>query len=74
MSQDVFTQNLSDTKPPRSIEGIRLLVEYRSELQNDLVEFLLTLQPDKLGIWATGEWDSCIPKKSEAREKLKKSF
>lgn len=72
VSQDVFTQNLSDTKPPRSIEGIRLLVEYRSELQNDLVEFLLTLQPDKLGIWATGEWDSCIPKKSEAREKLKK--
>mgnify|MGYP001249963439 CR=1 FL=1 len=74
VSQDVFTSNLSENQTPKSIEGIRCVVEFRSELQTDLVEFLLTLPLDKLGIWATGGWDSCIPKTSEARGLLKQFF
>lgn len=70
VSQDVFTRDLSESQPPKSIEGIRCLVEYRSELQEDLVDFLLTLPFDKLGIWAVGGWDSCIPKTSNVRSKL----
>lgn len=74
VSQDVFTSNLSETQTPKSIEGIRCLVEFRSELQTDLVEFLLTLPFDKLGMWATGGWDSCIPKTSGVRGTLKQFF
>ncbi len=74
VSQDVFTRNLSEIKPPKSIEGIRCLVEFRPELQDDLTDFLLTLPLDKLGVWATGDWDSCIPKTSNARGKLKQFF
>lgn len=74
VSQDVFTQNFSEIQTPKSIEGIRCLVEFRPELQNDLVDFLLTLPYDKLGMWATGGWDSCIPKTSDARGKLKQFF
>lgn len=74
VSQDLFTRNLSETQTPKSIEGIRCLVEFRPELQDDLVDFLLTLPFDKLGMWATGGWDSCIPKTSEVRGKLKQFF
>lgn len=74
VSQDVFMRNLSENQTPKSIEGIRCLVEFRPELQEDLVDFLLTLQFDKLGVWATGGWDSCIPKTSNVRDKLKQFF
>lgn len=74
VSQDAFIQNVSEAKPPKIIEGVRKLVEFRPELQDDLAEFLLTLPFDKLGIWATGGWDACIPKKSMARSKLNQYF
>lgn len=74
VSQDVFVRDLSESQPPKSIEGIRCLVEYHSELQEDLVDFLLTLPFDKLGIWAVGGWDSCIPKTSNVRDKLRLFF
>lgn len=74
VSQDLFTRNLSENQTPKSVEGIRCLVEFRPELQDDLVEFLLTLPSDKLGIWATGGWDACIPKTSHVRDKLKQFF
>ena len=74
VSQDVFVRDLSESQPPKSIEGIRCLVEYHSELQEDLVDFLLTLPFDKLGIWAVGGWDSCIPKTSNVRDKLSLFF
>lgn len=73
-SQDAFTKNLTESKPIKQIEGIRCLVEYRPELQEDLVGFLLTLPVDKLGIWATGGWDACIPKTSPVRQKLNQFF
>lgn len=74
VSQDLFTRNLSENQAPKGIEGIRCLVEFRTELQDDLVEFLLTLPAATLGMWATGGWDSCIPKTAEVRGKLKKFF
>lgn len=74
VSQDVFTRDLSASQPPKSIEGIRCLVEYHPELQDDFVDFLLTLPFEKLGIWAVGGWDSCIPKDSNVRQKLKSFF
>ncbi|SHJ57717.1 KAP family P-loop domain-containing protein [Hathewaya proteolytica DSM 3090] len=74
VSQDVFIRDLSDNKPPRSVEGIRCLVEYRPELQDNLVNFLLTLPFNKLGIWAVGGWDSCIPKTSSVRGELNLFF
>lgn len=72
--QDVFICNLSENEPPKSIEGIRILVEYRPELQDDLVELLMTLPFDKLGIWSVGGWDSCISKTSVSRMKLNQFF
>nr|WP_314465150.1 Qat anti-phage system ATPase QatA [uncultured Clostridium sp.] len=72
--QDVFTRNLSKNEPPKSIEGIRVLVEYRPELQGDLVDLLMTLPFDKLGIWSVGGWDACIPRTSDSRIKLKQFF
>lgn len=74
VSQDLFTRNLSENQAPKGIEGIRCLVEFRTELQDDLVEFLLTLPAATLGMWATGGWDSCIPKTAEVRGKLKQFF
>lgn len=56
------------------MEGVRKLVEFRVELQEDLAEFLLTLPFEKLGIWAVGGWDACIPKSSMARSKLNQFF
>ena len=42
--------------------------------KEDLAEFLLTLPFEKLGIWAVGGWDACIPKSSMARSKLNQFF
>lgn len=74
LSQDVFTKNLSDSAPPKSIEGLRRFVEFRQELQEDLASFLLTLPENKLGIWALGEWDACIPQTCSARIKLNQFY
>ena len=64
----------SENKTPKVVEGVRKLVEFRVELQEDLAEFLLTLPFEKLGIWAVGGWDACIPKSSMARSKLNQFF
>lgn len=74
VSQDAFIQNISEAKPPKVMEGIRKLVEFRPELRDDLAEFLLTLPFDKLGVWATGGWDACIPRTSVSRDKLNQFF
>ena len=57
-------------KTPKLVEGLRIFVSYRPELQSNLTEFLLTLPIDKIGIWAVGGWEECIPKASEAKAKL----
>lgn len=74
VSQDIFIRNISENKTPKVVEGVRKLVEFRVELQEDLAEFLLTLPFEKLGIWAVGGWDACIPKSSMARSKLNQFF
>lgn len=62
--------NLSQQKAPKVIDGLRLYVKARTELQDDLVDFLMSLPADKLGMWATGGWEECIPKTSENKSKL----
>lgn len=74
VSQSMFTYDLSAQKAPKIVEGLRVFVKIRTEMQNNLVEFLLTLPLDKLGMWGTGGWDECIPKDSEARTALKDFF
>ena len=74
VSQDIFIRNVSENKTPKVVEGVRKLVEFRVELQEDLAGFLLTLPFEKLGIWAVGGWDACIPKSSMARSKLNQFF
>ena len=71
VTQAVFTCNLSTQKVPKIIEGLRVFVKARPELQNSLVDFLLTLPPDNLGIWAISGWEECIPKDSDAGRKIK---
>ena len=34
------------------------------------MDFLLTLPPDGLGMWAISGWEECIPKESDAGRKL----
>ena len=70
VTQAVFTYNLSTQKVPKIIEGLRVFVKIRTELQNNLVDFLLTLPPDGLGMWAISGWEECIPKESDAGRKL----
>lgn len=70
VTQAVFTYNLSTQKVPKIIEGLRVFVKVRTELQNSLVDFLLTLPPENLGMWAISGWEECIPKESEAGIKL----
>ena len=74
VSQSVFTYDLSSQKAPKIVEGLRVFVKVRTEMQKSLVDFLLTLPFDKLGMWATGGWDECIPKDSQARTGLKEFF
>lgn len=70
VKDEVFKRDLNVQKAPKIVEGLRVLVSYRSELQPALADFLLTLPAGKLGVWAAGGWDDCIPKTSEARPKL----
>lgn len=70
VTQAVFTYNLSTQKVPKIIEGLRVFVKVRTELQNSLVDFLLTLPPDNLGMWAISGWEECVPKDSDAGTKL----
>lgn len=70
VTAEVFKRNLNTQKIPKIIEGLRVFVANRAELQTALADFLLTLPADKLGIWAIGGWEDCIPKVSEARTKL----
>lgn len=74
ISNEVFRSNLNEHREPKIIEGLRGFVVNRTELQLPLVDFLHTLPGDKLGVWATGGWDECIPKESEARTKLIEFF
>ena len=55
---------------PKVIEGLRLFVKVRTELQDDLTDFLLTLPADRVGMWAVVGWEECIPKTSNAKQKL----
>ena len=70
VTEAAFKCNLSDQKTPKIIDGLRQFVKLRTELQGDLVEFLLNLPADKLGIWAIGGWEECIPKTSQYKPKL----
>lgn len=70
-SQNIFRCNISGDKIPPQVEGLQKLVEYRPELQESLGNFLLTLPQERVGIWAIGNWNSCIPKNCPARAKLK---
>lgn len=70
VTQAVFTCDLLNSKAPKIIEGLRGFVKIRTELQNNLVDFLLTLPPDGLGMWAVGGWEECIPQESDAGRKL----
>ena len=74
ISQDAFNRDLSKSEPPKVIDGIRRYVEYRVELQDALVDFLMTLPTQRIGAWALGGWDACIPKTSPARPKLMQFF
>ena len=74
ITAEIFKCNLKDQKAPKIIEGIRVFVLNRPELQSALADFLLTLPGDKLGVWATGGWDDCIPKTAEARATLNDYF
>lgn len=71
VTQDVISSNLSAQKVPKIIEGLRVFVKFRSELQNSLVEFLRTLPLNKLGVWVVNGWEECVPKASEAGINLK---
>lgn len=74
VTAEIFKQKLNVQKAPKVIEGLRVFVMNRSELQSALVDYLLTLNAGKLGIWATGGWDDCIPKTSTVRSKLNDFF
>ena len=67
VTQDAFTRDLTKQEPPKVIEGIRRFVEFRTELQGALGDFLLTLPTHNIGMWALGGWDSCLPKTCSAR-------
>ena len=69
VTQDAFTRDLTKPEPPKVIEGIRRFVEFRTELRDALGDFLLTLQTQNVGMWALGDWDSCLPKTCSARTK-----
>ncbi len=69
VTQDAFTRDLTKPEPPKVIEGIKRLVEFRKELQDALGDFLLTLPTPNIGMWALGDWDSCLPKACSARSK-----
>lgn len=70
VTQSSLGSNLSDQKVPKVIEGLRLFVKVRTELQDDLTDFLLTLPADRVGMWAVVGWEECIPKTSNAKPKL----
>lgn len=70
VSQSSLGNSLSDQKVPKVIEGLRLFVRVRTELQDDLADFLLTLPAEKVGMWAVGGWEECIAKTSNAKPKL----
>lgn len=69
VAQDAYTRDLTKPEPPKVMEGIRRFVEFRAELQDALGDFLLTLQTQNIGMWALGDWDSCLPKTCSARIK-----
>lgn len=69
-TETAFKCNLSQQKAPKVIDGLRFYVKVRAELQDDLVEFLMSLPADKLGMWAIGGWEECIPTTSEYKPKL----
>ena len=70
VTQSSMGSNLSDQKVPKVIEGLRLFVKVRTELQDDLTDFLLTLPADRVGMWAVVGWEECIPKTSNAKPKM----
>lgn len=70
VTEAALGSSLSDQKAPKVIEGLRLFVKTRVELQNDLTDFLMTMPADKLGMWAVVGWEECIPKTSEYKPKL----
>lgn len=74
VTAEAFKRDLSSPKVPKIIDGLRVFIKKRPELQSALVDFLLTLPGDKLGVWATGGWEECISNESEAKQRLKEFF
>jgi len=63
--------SLTEIKAPKFIEGLRVYVKYRPDLQKELINFILRLPAGELGIWALGGWEECIPNTSIEIPKLK---
>lgn len=70
ISDEIFRKIKLTQRIPKIVEGLRIFVKYRPELQSALTDFLLTLPIDKIGVWAISGWEECIPKTSASKSKL----
>ena len=65
ISDNAVRSDLTTDDCPKAIEGIRVLVEVRQELQSDLIKFLMALPSANLGLWSVVGWEKCIPSDSD---------
>lgn len=56
-------------KTPPEIYGLRVIVQEHTVLQENLVDFLVTLPPSEIGIWIITGWESSV-KQGEAKARL----
>lgn len=73
VTQKILEKGQFDTKP-KGIDGIIMLVQYKSELRKNLVSFVDTIPIDKAGIWIINGWEKAIPRDCEERRNLEQYF
>ena len=69
--QKIMERGQFETKP-KGIDGVIVLVQNKTELRENLVNFMDTIPADKAGIWIIRGWDKAIPKDCAERKGLER--
>lgn len=67
--QKIMERGQFDTKP-KGIDGLKLLVQNKPELRENLASFIDSIPASKVGVWIINGWDKAIPKDCEERKTI----
>lgn len=73
IAQKIMEKGQFEIKP-KGTDGLIILVQNKSELRKNLVDFIEAIPTEKVGVWIIHGWDKAIPKDCDERKGLNQYF